>query len=135
MLHNDTLLRNAFRTAAFAVALSAASCSSQNNLVTIDGSVTLDGAPLPDGDILFTPADPQFGSEAAKIKDGVYQATVRPGQHKVQIRASRPVPGKKGPMGEQLIEDYIPAKYNDQSNLSIDVSASQRKHDFQLQSK
>ncbi len=129
------MLHKALRTAALAMSLSAASCSSENTLVTIGGSVTLDGAPLPDGDILFTPANPQFGSEAAKIKDGAYQATVRPGQSKVQIRASRPVPGKKGPMGEQLIEDYIPAKYNDQSNLSIDVSTSQRKHDYQLQSK
>jgi len=129
------MLRKAFRAAAFALALSAASCSSENSLITIGGSVMVDGAPLPDGDILFTSADPQFGSEAAKIKDGVYQATVRPGQSKVQIRASRPVPGKKGPMGEQLIEDYIAAKYNDQTTLSIDVSTSQRKHDFQLQSK
>jgi hypothetical protein len=129
------MLHKAFRTAALALALFAASCSSENTLVTIGGSVTLDGAPLPDGDILFTPANPQFGSEGAKIKDGIYQATIRPGQSKVQIRASRPVPGKKGPMGEQLIEDYIPARYNDQSNLSIEVSTSQRQHDFQLQSK
>ena len=129
------MLKKAFRSAAFALALSAASCSSENTLITIGGSVTLEGAPLPDGDILFTPADPQFGSEAAKIKDGVYQAKVRPGQCKVQIRASRPVPGKKGPMGEQLIEDYIPSKYNDQSDISIDVTKSQSKHDFQLQSK
>ena len=121
--------------AALAFALSAASCSSNNPLITISGNVTLDGAPVQDGDILFTPTDAQFGSEAAKIKDGVYQANLRPGQSKVQIRASRPVPGKKGPMGEQLIEDYIPPKYNDQSNLSIDVSRTQRKHDFQLQSK
>jgi hypothetical protein len=129
------MLHKASCTAALMLALFAASCSSDNTLVAIGGSVTLDGAPLPDGDILFTPANPQFGSEGAKIKDGAYQATVRPGQTKVQIRASRPVPGKKGPMGEQLIEDYIPAKYNDQSNLSIDVSTSRRKHDFQLQSK
>jgi hypothetical protein len=129
------MLHKAFCTSAFALVLFTSSCSRENTLITIGGSVTFDGAPLPDGDILFTPADPQFGSEAAKIKDGVYQVTIRPGQSKVQIRASRPVPGKKGPMGEQLIEDYIPAKYNDQSNLSIDVSTSQRKHDFQLQSK
>ena len=129
------MLHKAFCVAALALALFAASCSSESTLVTISGSVTLDGTPLPDGDILFTPADPQFGTEAAKIKDGAYQAAVRPGHSKVQIRASRPVPGKKGPMGEQLIEDYIPSKYNDQSNLSIDVSTNQRKRDFQLQSK
>jgi hypothetical protein len=129
------MLHKAFCFAALALALSVVSCSSESTLIPIGGSVTLDGTPLPDGDILFTPANFQFGSEAAKIKDGAYQVALRPGQSKVQIRASRPVPGKKGPMGEQLIEDYIPPKYNDQSNLSIDVSSSQRKHDFQLQSK
>ena len=122
-------------SAALLLALAAASCSSENALVAITGSVTLDGAALPDGDILFTPADPQFGGEAAKITAGAYQASVRPGKNKVQIRATRPVPGKKGPMGEQLIEDYVPAQYNDQSTLSIDVSASQLKHDFALKSK
>lgn len=115
--------------------LTLASCSAENPLVTIEGRVTLDGASLPEGDILFTPADPQFGSEGAKIKDGVYQAGVRKGKSNVQIRATRPVPGKKGPMGEQLIEDIIPAKYSDQSTLSIDVAAGQLKHDFPLQSK
>jgi len=129
------MIPKTFRVAALALALSAASCSSESTLVTITGNVTLDGTPLPDGDILFTPADTQFGSEAAKIENGAYRAKLHPGQSKVQIRASRPVPGKKGPMGEQLIEDYIPAKYNDQSDLTIDVSTTQNKHDFQLQSK
>lgn len=124
-----------FWVAGLMFALAAASCSSDNPLIPISGNVTLDGVSLPEGDIMFTPADPQFGSEAAKIEGGTYQATVRPGKSSVQIRATRPVPGKKGPMGEQLIEDYIPSKYNDQSSLSIDVSTSQRKHDFQLQSK
>jgi len=129
------MLPKTFRVAALALALSAASCSSESTLVTITGNVTLDGTPLPDGDILFTPTDTQFGSEAGKIENGTYRATVHPGQSKVQIRASRPVPGKKGPMGEQLIEDYIPPKYNNQSDLTIDVSKSQNKHDFQLHSK
>src|SRR5256885_16650433 len=101
------MLQKALRTAAVALALSAASCSSENTLVTISGKVTLDGAPLPDGDILFMPANPQFGSEAAKIKDGAYQAIVRPGQSKGQMRSSRPVPGKKVSMGEPLSEDFI----------------------------
>ena len=131
----DSMRYKMFWAAALAAALAAASCSSENALVPITGSVTLDGTPLPEGDILFTPADPQFGGESAKIAGGAYQANVRPGKNKVEIRATRPVPGKKGPMGEPLIEDYVPAKYNSQSNLSIEVTASQRKHDFPLVSK
>src|SRR5262245_34121821 len=129
------MLQKTLRVGMIGLVLAAASCAPQNPLLMISGSVTLDGASLPEGDILFTPTDPQFGSEAGKIKDGVYQASVRPGKSKVQIRATRPVPGKKGPMGEQLIEDYVPAKYNDASTLTIDASASQLKHDFLLKSK
>src|SRR3954470_16029405 len=65
----DTMLPKTFRVAALALTLSAASCSSENTLVTITGNVTLDGAPLSDGDILFTPADTQFGAEGAKIEN------------------------------------------------------------------
>ena len=131
----DSMRYKMYWAAALAAAFAAASCSSENALVPITGSVTLDGTPLPEGDILFTPADPQFGGESAKIAGGAYQANVRPGKNKVEIRATRPVPGKKGPMGEQLIEDYIPARYNDASTLTIDASASQLKHDFALKSK
>jgi len=129
------MLHKTLRAGIIFIALAAASCAPENPLLTIGGSVTLDGAPLPDGDIVFTPTDPQFGSEGGKIKEGVYQAAVHKGVSKVQIRATRPVPGKKGPMGEQLIEDYIPARYNDASTLTIDASASQLKHDFALKSK
>src|SRR5262245_48270388 len=129
------MLQKILQASIVVVALAAASCSPENPLLTISGSVTLDGVPLPEGDIVFTPADPRFGSEGAKIKDGTYQAGVRKGTSKVQIRATRPVPGKKGPMGEQLIEDYIPAKYNDATTLTIEAAGSQLKHDFALKSK
>lgn len=115
----------------------AAGCAPKDATLPIQGKVTLDGVPLEAGDLLFIPADPQFGSEPGKITSGVYQAKVRPGQNKVQIRATRAVPGKFGPMGtEPLLEDIIPAKYNAATTLSIEVTKEKKDgYDFALDTK
>jgi hypothetical protein len=103
---------------------------------TVTGAVTFDGQPLPQGDILFQPTDPQFGPDAGKIIDGKFSLRVRPGSTKVVIGATRLVPGKKGPMrGEPVYEDYIPAKYNAQTTLTADVkSGSKNEFTFTLTS-
>jgi hypothetical protein len=88
---------------------------------TVTGAVTFDGQPLPTGDIIFQPADPKYGPDAGKIINGKFTLQVRPGSRKVVIRAARMVPGKKGPMGEDAHEDYIPAKYNDDTTLTAEV--------------
>ena len=97
--------------ACLAVLLLLPSCSAPSGLLSVSGKVTIDGNPLPDGDIMFIPADKQFGAEAGKIKagDGL---NARPGQNRVEIRATRLVPGEKLLMGEPAIEGYIPARYN-----------------------
>jgi hypothetical protein len=96
---------------------------------TVTGTVTFDGQPLPDGDIIFQPSDPKHGPDAGKIIDGKFTLPVRPGSKKVVIRAARLVPGKKGPMGEDAHEDYIPGKYNDDTTLTADVKPGS-KNDF-----
>jgi hypothetical protein len=101
----------------------------------VTGSVTLDDQPLPAGDIIFFPEEKEFGPDAGTITDGQYRVQVKGGKKKVQIRATRPVPGKKGPMGEEAIEDYIPARYNARTELGVEVGAGRTRHDFALQSR
>ncbi|WP_020474320.1 hypothetical protein [Zavarzinella formosa] len=108
---------------------------SGKGMVQVEGAVSFDDAPLPEGDIIFIPSDKQFGAEAGKIKDGKYSFKARTGASKVEIRASREVPGKKGPMGEPLIEPYVPAAYNSKSTLTADVSPAKKTFDFALKSK
>ncbi len=96
---------------------------------TVTGTVTFDGQPVANGDILFQPADPKYGPDAGKISDGKFTFPARPGSRKVLIRAERLVPGKKGPMGEDAHEGYIPAKYNDDTILTADVKP-RSKNDF-----
>lgn len=109
-----------------------ASCAPSTGLMAVSGKVNFDGQPLKDGDIMFIPADKQFGAEAGKIKDGAYQLNTRPGMNRVEIRATRLVPGKLGPMGEPATEPFVPAAYNSASTLTADVGSGKLKHDFEL---
>jgi hypothetical protein len=125
--------------ACFSVCLlvAASGCDSGLALSPVSGTVTLDGAPLPDGDIIFTPVDAKMGPEAGKIKDGKYELKSQQGKMKVQITASKILPGApKGAMGEDVATQYIPTKYNDQSTLTAVVTAGgPNTFDFPLESK
>jgi hypothetical protein len=98
----------------------------------VSGTVKYDGQEVTEGFITFFPEDKSVGPEAGPIKDGKYTAKVREGKNKVQIQANRPVPGKKGPMGEQAVEQYIPKQYNEETTLTADVGSGKTQHDFDL---
>ena len=100
----------------------------------VSGTVTFDGQNVPTGEIMFIPDDKSVGPVEGKITDGKYTAKVREGKNRVEIRASRAVPGKKGPMGnEDFLEPYIPKKYNEKSTLTADVGDGKTTHDFKLE--
>lgn len=108
--------------------------------VTVTGNVTLDGQPLSEGDIIFRADGGKGRGYAGKIKDGSYEVKCAPGNHRVEIRAMRSESGKKAKTlasGEEgmALEQYIPAKYNDKSTLTADVSDSKTEFDFPLKSK
>jgi hypothetical protein len=94
----------------------------------ISGVVTIDGAPVLDGDILFRAADGASGSHAGKIIDGKFSLESSPGAKLVEIRASREVPGKidESNPGEPvpLREQFIPTQYNSQTTLTANVQAA-----------
>lgn len=93
---------------------------------TVSGTVTLDGKPLEEGHIAFRPSPALATSQAmgGSIKDGKYQVKARPGKNLVEITATRVVPGKKDSFGNPLRESIIPKKYNVQSDLTTEISAS-----------
>src|SRR5262249_33247710 len=98
----------------------------------VHGTVNWEGKPLPEGDIAFIPQQKEFRPEAGKIKDGKYRFRSRAGPMRVEIQATRPLPGKLGPMGEPAIEDYIPARYNSESTLHAEVGDGKTQFDFSL---
>lgn len=105
------------------VAVGSSGCDS--SLVQVTGQVTLDGKDLPDGEIIFVPEDPTQAPDAGKISNGKFDVLVKPGNKKVEIRASRELPPIKdeamGEAGVPRFESIIPQQYNDKTQLTLEV--------------
>lgn len=88
----------------------------------VTGSVTFDGLPVEDGEIVFLPAN--MGTpRAAQIVNGQFQCRLPEGEKQVQITATRESP-TPAPDGLPNYESYIPAMYNTQSKLTAEVKAN-----------
>lgn len=104
--------------------------------VPVTGTVSFDGTPVAEGDIVFIPPDPTALSTAARISGGVYAMDATPGEKKVEIRATRIVPGKANTDNpgstEPAMEMFIPTKYNTETTLKQTVPPEGGKIDFAL---
>jgi len=88
----------------------------------VSGTVLLDdGAPLPEGEIIFLAADNSKSPEAGPIKDGKYSLTLPPGAKKVRIQASRPASKSDPAMGAPPKEAMLGPEYNEKSTLTADI--------------
>jgi hypothetical protein len=98
-------------------------------LFPVTGTVTFDGEPINEGSILFRADGGTGKGYAGEIKDGSYTLETVTGEMKVEITASRAVPGKFGEAASPdeepppLMEMYIPAQYNTKSTLTAEVKA------------
>lgn len=108
---------------------------------TVSGKVTFDGVPVDNGAISFVPADGKTPSAAIEFKkDGTFSLRVPVGPKKVEIHGSRVVGKKKlynTPDSETMdvLEAYIPAKYNVNTELTFEVKPGTNQRDFDLTSK
>jgi hypothetical protein len=106
--------------------------------VKVTGKITYDGVPAEEGDITFIPPEPGGYSTSAPIgAGGVYTMDATPGEKRVEIRATRVVPGKANTDNpgstDPAMEMYIPAKYNVDSTLKQTVSPDGGTIDFALE--
>ena len=99
-------------------------CDSGPSLYEIKGKVSFDGIPVAKGDITLRPEKTSTAPQGAMIKDGSFVMKASEGKYKVEIISTRVVPGKKGPMGEDAIEEFIPEKYNTKTTLGAEVKTS-----------
>lgn len=110
---------------------------SDPNLGQLSGTVTIDGETPQNGSIAFFPVDGQSFSSGAVITDGAYYAEVPLGKSRVEIRVAKVVGEKKlydapnSPV-QPLLAERLPARYNDASELEIEVVAGASEHNFQL---
>ena len=123
-------------------------CGSDDGRATVRGSGSVDGVPLDAGVIALVPEPGSSGLAAGGvIESGSYSIASDgplPGKYMVQITASRKTgqmvevptigPGSQpGTMVEQT-EQYIPAKYNKNTELIVEIESGSNRCDFELSS-
>lgn len=111
-------------------------CHSEPPLYDVTGTVSLDGTPIEDGEIVFVAADNGSTPGVSRIVRGEYALKLTAGTKKVKIAASRKVPGK-GAMGEDFVyQSYVPPRFNEQTTLEAEVKPdSANRFDFKLDTK
>jgi hypothetical protein len=113
---------------------------SRSDMGIVTGSVTVDGEPAKVGAISFFAVDGRAPTAGAPIVDGKFTAHVNPGVCMVQIRVSKVVGRKKiydtpdSPMREVWAE-VLPAKYNDNTQLKLDVKRGENLQEYALATK
>jgi hypothetical protein len=123
------------------IALTGCGQSSDLDKVVVTGRVTLDGQPIPNGEIRFIPdAGTKGPISGGPIKDGAYKAEGRGGvpigEHLVEIRAYRPQGGPQAAATEGgPAEQYLATKYNEHTTLRATIDPSTETQDFELTSK
>ena len=110
-----------------------------DGLSEVRGTVTLDDRPLESGAIMFTPVDGNTQVTGGKIRDGRYSVRVPQGVMKVSISAPKVVGKKKiYPTADSpempVTREALPARYNEQTELTLDVTAGTISKDWELTS-
>ena len=105
----------------------------------VKGKVTLDGAPLPSGKIVFDEG-PSVPATELDIKDGLYSGQVLAGSKTVRISSYKDPPPQKGPPKgpgyDTMKVNILPAKYNTASKEVREVKeGGTNEFDFALTSK
>jgi hypothetical protein len=109
----------------------------KSNVGVVTGTITVDGTPAKSGSIAFFPMNRKSSTAGSEIVDGRYTAKVALGDAKVEIRIPKVVGKKKlydkpdSPMKEVLAES-LPRKYNDDTELKLDVQAGNNVQNYEL---
>ncbi|WP_145265289.1 carboxypeptidase-like regulatory domain-containing protein [Calycomorphotria hydatis] len=123
--------------------LMAFGCSEEGpKLGTVSGTVTLDGEPLPNAQLMFTPRGEGRPSTASTDENGMYKLAYTAGKkgaltgsHRVSITTavdqySDEATGKR----VEAVEEKLPAKYHQKSELTAEIQEGSNTIDFSLES-
>jgi hypothetical protein len=118
-----------------------AGCDQRASEGQVQGTVTLDGKPVDNGIIRFSPLEGQVGTAGGVIENGRFTSTVPVAKHRVEISATKisgeaPAAGRHSPSaGDYIATELIPDKYNTNSELTLDVSSGLNEPHFDLKSR
>jgi hypothetical protein len=120
-----------------AVFLTGCGASDGVDRASVSGKVTFDGQPVQEGSIVFTPTAGTTGPMCfVAIANGSYSIAAGDrgpvvGKHKVAIEAYRDA-GTVDDGGAPLKDQIVPAKYNKETTLVVEVTQGSNTHDFDL---
>lgn len=115
--------------------LFASGCKSGDGKVDVSGTVTFNGKPVEEGTVQFVhTADT---ADTVTITNGKYATRIPPGSKKIVVHGYRKTgeflrdPTDKQ-SGYPVVENYIPSKFNQQSELTTEVTQAGGVHNFDL---
>lgn len=88
----------------------------------VSGVVKINGKPLEIGVIGFEPESPSDPSATSEIRDGKFAIDSPRGLRRISIMAYRQAKGL-GPDGKPYKEQYLPAKFNLESDRTLEVDS------------
>jgi hypothetical protein len=123
---------------AFVVAM--AGCEPESRMITVTGTVTIDGKAPENGSISFIPLDGMAPTAGAVIEDGKYKSEAPLGESKVEIRVPKVVGKKKlydtpDSPEQEIMEEVLPEKYNEASELRFTGVKGKNEKNFELSTK
>lgn len=92
--------------------------------VPVAGKITWNNEPIAKGHIAFMPVNPAQTPDATAIVGGNFSLRALPGEKRVEVFADRPVGAPDPVMRLQRYEQYIPTRYNEQSELKVTINSS-----------
>jgi len=125
-----------------AIVLLLAGCSGEKP-ASVHGKVTLDGQPVTMGSIVFLQAGAEGRKAAAAIEQGIYSIPASdkllPGSYRVEISWHKPtgrrIASADPGMTAEETREAVPAKYNSESTLTVEIAGGDVAKDFALVSK
>ena len=115
-------------------------CGPEPVVGEIYGTASFDGKAIDKGSISFTPANGQGPSGGGEIIDGKYKCDAALGECKVEIRSPKVVGKKKlydtpeSPM-QEVFEEVLPQKYNEATELRVEINKGKNEKNWELSSK
>ena len=110
-----------------AAALSLALIGCGDSKSSVSGTVTFDGEPVKNGSITFVKSEGELLREGAVIRDGTFQASLPPGEYRVELNAQKVVSTRKqkGFDGKdevvEVTEELFPERYNTKTTLTTKI--------------
>lgn len=108
-------------TLAIALTIGCGDSTPKVKLTAVKGAVSLDGKPMPEGELIFALAGE--APVVMSIKDGAFTGNAPVGSHKVEVRVYKAGPPMStDPTKAPTKVNFIPDRFNNASTLKAEVT-------------